>query len=222
MRIELINTGSELLLGFTTNAHLNYIARKLGEIGLRLERQVTVGDDRSEMRAVIDSIGVGAGVYDRCRELELKSDPFIASAKATRKDRSGQISFRNLRSAAIWHVRDMLDPAVSPTLALPPDDELIGDLCAVHKKDQSDGKVMAESKKEIRARIGRSTDRGDSVVMALWAASGGWAEAYGTTGSCSNPRCGRSFRPDLPDGKLRTHCPHCRAPIESDPEDEAA
>ncbi|MGD0016848.1 MAG: competence/damage-inducible protein A [Verrucomicrobiia bacterium] len=53
MRIELINTGSELLLGFTVNTHLNYIARKLGEIGLRLERQTTIGDDRSEMRAAI-------------------------------------------------------------------------------------------------------------------------------------------------------------------------
>ena len=29
MRVELINTGSELLLGFTTNTHLNYIARQL-------------------------------------------------------------------------------------------------------------------------------------------------------------------------------------------------
>ena len=107
----------------------------------------------------------------------------------------------------------------APTLALPPDDELIGDLCAVHKKDQSDGKVMAESKKEIRSRIGRSTDRGDSVVMALWASSGGWAEAYGTTGSCS--KCDRLFRPDLPDGKMRTHCPHCHAKLE-EPEEEAA
>jgi nicotinamide-nucleotide amidase len=53
VKIELINTGSELLLGFTVNTHLNYIARKLGEIGLRLERQITVGDDRPEMRAVI-------------------------------------------------------------------------------------------------------------------------------------------------------------------------
>ena len=53
MRIELINTGSELLLGFTVNSHLNYIARKLFGIGLRLNRQTTVGDDRAEMRAVI-------------------------------------------------------------------------------------------------------------------------------------------------------------------------
>ena len=53
MRIELINTGSELLLGFTVNTHANYIADKLSERGLRLIRQTTVGDDRAEMRAAV-------------------------------------------------------------------------------------------------------------------------------------------------------------------------
>jgi nicotinamide-nucleotide amidase len=53
MRIELINTGSELLLGFTVNTHANYIAQQLGKIGLRLVRQTTVSDSREEMRAVV-------------------------------------------------------------------------------------------------------------------------------------------------------------------------
>ncbi len=54
MRVELINTGSELTLGFTVNTHLSYIARRLAGIGLRLNRQVTVADDREEMRSAID------------------------------------------------------------------------------------------------------------------------------------------------------------------------
>ena len=53
MRVELINTGSELLLGFTVNTHANYIARQLSDIGLRLVRQTTVADDRAEMRACV-------------------------------------------------------------------------------------------------------------------------------------------------------------------------
>jgi nicotinamide-nucleotide amidase len=52
-RIELITTGSELLLGFTINSHVNYIARQLDTIGLRLDRQTTVGDQRTELRAAI-------------------------------------------------------------------------------------------------------------------------------------------------------------------------
>ena len=53
VRAELINTGSELLLGFTLNSHLGYVARQLAGIGLRLDRQVTVADDRAEMRAAV-------------------------------------------------------------------------------------------------------------------------------------------------------------------------
>jgi nicotinamide-nucleotide amidase len=57
-RIELITTGSELLLGFTANTHVNYIARQLAEIGLRLDRHTTVGDHRAEMRnAVSGALG---------------------------------------------------------------------------------------------------------------------------------------------------------------------
>ena len=51
MRVELITTGSELMLGFTIDSHLSYIARQLASIGLRLDRQVTVADDRGEMHA---------------------------------------------------------------------------------------------------------------------------------------------------------------------------
>lgn len=54
MRVELINTGSELMLGFTVNSHLTYIARQLAGIGLRLDRQVTVADDRAEIRAAVE------------------------------------------------------------------------------------------------------------------------------------------------------------------------
>ncbi len=52
-RVELITTGTELLLGFTVNTHVNYIAQKLADIGLRLDRHTTVGDNRAELRAAI-------------------------------------------------------------------------------------------------------------------------------------------------------------------------
>lgn len=53
MRIELITTGSELLLGFTLNTHVNYLARALAPLGLRLHRHVTTADNRADMRAAI-------------------------------------------------------------------------------------------------------------------------------------------------------------------------
>lgn len=171
------------------------------------------------MRGIIDVIGIGAGVYDRLREMGSKVDPFTASAKTTRTDRSGQVKFANLRSFAWWSARDALNPAYGPKLCLPPDDELMGDLAAMHKKDLSDGRVLAEPKDDIRKRIGRSTDKGDAVVMVLQAASGSWADAYRQSATCD--KCERSYRPDLPGGKWRDRCPHCNAPIETE-ETEAA
>jgi nicotinamide-nucleotide amidase len=53
VRVELINTGTELMLGLTLNTHLSWIARRLSDVGLRLDRQTTVGDDRAELRATV-------------------------------------------------------------------------------------------------------------------------------------------------------------------------
>lgn len=169
--------------------------------------------------AVVDVIGIGAGVYDRLREQGLKADPFNAGRKTMRRDATGQFGFKDCRSAAWWGLREMLDPSRSATLAIPPDDKLLGDLTAPHYKHTSDGRIQVESKDETRKRIGRSTDHADAVMQSCWPTGESWAEAYGTTAVCPSGKCGRSFRPDLPDGKLRTHCPHCRTKLE-DPETE--
>src|SRR5277367_753864 len=44
MRVEIINTGTELLLGRVANTHLGFLAQSLLGLGLRVERQVTVPD----------------------------------------------------------------------------------------------------------------------------------------------------------------------------------
>jgi nicotinamide-nucleotide amidase len=50
MKVELINTGTELLLGAVVNTHLSYIAQRLLTLGLTVQRQVTVGDDHLIIR----------------------------------------------------------------------------------------------------------------------------------------------------------------------------
>lgn len=44
MRIELLNTGSELLLGTVRDAHLQWLAQEIFPLGLRISRQGTVPD----------------------------------------------------------------------------------------------------------------------------------------------------------------------------------
>jgi len=56
MNIEVINTGTELLLGTTTNTHGAWFGQQLFNLGLRVQRQVTVPDGDAigeELRAAI-------------------------------------------------------------------------------------------------------------------------------------------------------------------------
>ncbi|HIP95826.1 MAG TPA: hypothetical protein EYH32_01280 [Anaerolineae bacterium] len=119
-------------------------------------------------RAVVDVIGIGAGVVDRLREQGFDVVAFNAAERTDVTDRSGELGFVNKRAAAWWHLRELLDPSSGAGIALPPDDELIGDLTAPRWKVVSGGKIQIESKDDIRKRLGRSTDVGDAAVMAFW------------------------------------------------------
>lgn len=119
--------------------------------------------------ALIDSIGIGAGVLDRCRQLRYTVRPFVASGATKRRDQTGTQGFLNVRSAAWWNMRELLDPAGGASVALPPDDDLTADLTTPRWESRTGGKIYVEPKDDIRKRLNRSTDRGDAVVMAFWA-----------------------------------------------------
>lgn len=117
--------------------------------------------------AVVDVIGIGAGVVDRLREQGHTVVAFNAGAGTKRRDRLGELGFQGMRAAAWWSLREQLDPAMEPDIALPDDDELLGDLTAPKWRELSGGKIAIESKDDLRTRIGRSTDKGDAVIQAF-------------------------------------------------------
>jgi hypothetical protein len=116
----------------------------------------------------IDVIGVGSSAYDYLKEHNwLKVLP-INNAESTKiKDRSGKLGFVNVRAASYWKLREALDPNAPEKIALPPDNELLADLCAPRYKLLTSG-IQVESKADIIERIGRSPDCGDAVVLAHW------------------------------------------------------
>jgi hypothetical protein len=118
--------------------------------------------------AVVDVIGVGAGVVDRLREQGFDAVAFNASERSDALDISGELGFANKRSAAWWAMREFLDPANDSKIALPADDILTGDLTAPKWRVTSSGKIVVEGKDEIRKRIGRSTDAADAVIQAFY------------------------------------------------------
>jgi len=171
-------------------------------------------DADPEATAMVDVIGIGAGVLDRLREMGARAEPFTASARTRKRDKTGELSFLNCRVGAWYGLREMLDPSAGSTVCLPDDEDLLSDLSAPHSKEPLSGGVLRmETKDEIRARIGRSTDRGDAVVQAFWRQAGSWADVYGVA-ECGF--CGHKYY-----GAGHPACPKCRqAPVldEGEPE----
>lgn len=127
--------------------------------------------------AIVDAIGLGAGVVPRLREQGHSAVPFKSSNKTKLRDASRELEFLNCRSAAHWRLRDLLDPANGHEVALPPDDQLISDLTAPKWWIASTGKIQIEAKIDLRNRLGRSPDVGESVLLAFWYGAGVTASA---------------------------------------------
>ncbi len=119
MRVIVINTGTELLLGYVLNSHLAFIAREIFPLGLRIERQVTVPDGEAIRDAIAESVedadiifitgGLGPTTDDITREitaevlgLQLKHDSAILRSIEERAARRGfRLTDRVARQAQV-------------------------------------------------------------------------------------------------------------------------
>jgi hypothetical protein len=150
---------------------------------VRLAREELEKMPRYGLRAVVDVLGVGAGVVDRLEEIAVEwwistgsqGDPpwralaFNAANGWTPTDRTGLLHFANPRAAAWWGFRERLDPDHNPTLCIPPDEMLFAELTAPKWTKTSSGLIIVESKDAVKKRLsGRSTDRADAVIQALY------------------------------------------------------
>jgi len=124
--------------------------------------------EHEDATAIVDTNGVGAGVYDKLRARGMAALPFNSGNRTHLRDKSGQIEFYNLRAAATWRLREALDPAKGATLCLPPGELLAADLSSPRWATMAGGKLVIETKKEVKKRLGRSPDRGDSVILGNW------------------------------------------------------
>ncbi|MFP6859713.1 MAG: competence/damage-inducible protein A [Roseibacillus sp.] len=59
VRIELLTTGTELMLGTTQNTHGAWIGQRLFSLGLRVERQITVPDGQAVIEAMKTGLEAG-------------------------------------------------------------------------------------------------------------------------------------------------------------------
>ncbi len=109
---------------------------------------------------VIDCIGIGAGVYDRLKELNY---PVIACNVA--ETPSGVNKYLNTR-AELWdRYKEWLQARRG---SIPNDKKLIGQSSVVKYDYKSSGKLFIESKADMRKRGVHSPDRADAVCLTFY------------------------------------------------------
>jgi len=114
----------------------------------------------------VDVVGVGSSVFDALRRHIGNAAHAMNSAQSSdARDKSGQLTFVNKRAQWWWQLREALDPSGTDNIALPPDRELLADLAAPRWRLTVRG-ILVEAKDTIIRRIGRSPDKGDSLVYA--------------------------------------------------------
>lgn len=114
----------------------------------------------------IDVIGVGASPYDHMNAIP--HYPVVGvdvRQVANAKDKSGLLSFFNLRSQIGWQFRELLDPDNNTGIMIYPDPRLKADLCCI--KWSAEGRtIRVESRDDTIARLQRSPDWASAIFLA--------------------------------------------------------
>jgi len=113
----------------------------------------------------LDIIGIGSSVYDSLTGMGVHTIPLNSAEGSNALAKDGVLKFSNLRAEMWWKMREALDPDHGDDIALPPDEGLKIELCAPKWTLKSNG-ILIEAKKDIKIRIGKSTDKADSVIYA--------------------------------------------------------
>lgn len=114
----------------------------------------------------IDVIGVGASPYDFLNTNSQQVIGVNVAEKALGTDRSGRLTFANMRSMLWWRMREWLDPANNTGAQLPDDGRLLAELCAPTWELRGPV-IVVESREDIVDRIGRSPDLASAYILGL-------------------------------------------------------
>ena len=115
--------------------------------------------DMRPSQILIDAIGLGAGVYDRCKELGLPVRAVnVGEAAATRE------TYMRLRDELWFKARDWFQER---WCSVPQDDALIAELTAPTYTFTSTGKLVVESKADMKKRGMRSPDLADAFLLTF-------------------------------------------------------
>ena len=113
-----------------------------------------------EAKAAVDSAGLGAGVYDRLKQLGHRGVKAVNVAERSSK----RLLFMNLRAELGWGLRAQFERG---EISIPDNPGLVSELAALRYGYDSKGRIRLEPKDEAKARLGRSPDLADALVLAF-------------------------------------------------------
>lgn len=127
--------------------------------------------DNKPVEILVDSIGLGAGVVDRLRELKLPARGInVAESPAMGN------TYANLRAELWYKAKAWLEKR---DCKIPNNERLVGELAAIRYGFMSTGKIKIESKEDMRKRGLPSPDVADAMVLTF--ASDAGVALYGTS-----------------------------------------
>lgn len=133
---------------------------------------LVISKRRDGAKVIVDiGGGWGADAYAHLRENSVDAVSYMGVKVSLKRTADKLFKLANIRTEAYWLLREALNPDQpgGSLIALPNDAELLSDLTAPSyevKKGHGGGVIHLESKEKLVARLGRSPDKGDAVVMS--------------------------------------------------------
>lgn len=132
-------------------------------INLAKELMLTYGRPRCTIK--IDDDGVGGGVTDRVREVVREEGLYIDVIDCHNGGKADDPDHYDNWGTEAWaNVRDLLQAG---DIQIPNDEDLIAQLSTRKYMVTSKGRIILESKKDMKKRGLRSPDRADALVLAF-------------------------------------------------------
>lgn len=130
-----------------------------------------VSEIRRDGALVVVDMGGGYGgpLYECLASNHIEAYSYKGGGGTHKRTADRKLGFTNVRTAALWAFREALDPGQpgGSDIALPPDSTMLADLAAPTFEVKKT-LIQAEPKEDVCARLGRSTNRGDAVIMCWW------------------------------------------------------
>jgi phage terminase large subunit len=128
-------------------------------VGLLMDAWNKTDDDKRPSEIVVDVIGIGSGVVDRLAELDLPVRGCNVAESASIDDK-----YSRLRDELWWRGREWF---TARDCFMPSDEKLVAELTGPTYDFASSGKIVVESKKDMRKRGVASPNKADAFLLTF-------------------------------------------------------